>query len=268
MKSLLVRLSDHVSADRIDLVAGGVAFYALLALFPMLMAAISIYGLFTTSSSLESQIEGLANMLPDQAHTIVVDQLRSIESSSSEGLTLGAVFGFLVALWSASRGTDALISSVGIAYSEVETRSYVHMKLLSLALTLTLIACVSIAFTLVAVVPIVLSFIGLGAYGRAVAEVVRWLLLLALFMGALSAVYRTAPRAHEWRIVSWGSVIATVLWLLASFGFSFYVARFGNYQAVYGSVGGVVILLLWLWISAYVILLGAEIDFEVGRQNP
>ncbi len=265
-----MKLSDDVSNDRIDLVAGGVAFYAMLSLFPMLVAAISIYGLFTTPESLEGQIEAISEMLPSEAQAIVVDQLRSIDQSSSKGLTFGVFFGFVIALWSASKGTDALISSVGIAYDERETRSYVRVKLLSLGLTLVLIFGVSVAFMLVAVVPVALSYLGLGSYARFVAEVARWCALLLLFMGGLSAIYRCAPstRQRRYRWISAGSIVATGLWLGASYGFSFYVARFGNYQATYGSVGGVVVLLLWLWITAYVILLGAEIDAEVSHHPP
>ncbi len=269
-KRFLVRLSEDVADDRIDLVAGGVAFYALLSLFPMLVAAISIYGLFTTPESLEAQIESISAMLPAEAQAIVVDQLRSIEESPSHGLTYGVLFGLVVALWSASKGTDALISSVGLAYDERETRSFVRVRLMSIGLTLLLILGVSIAFTLVAIVPIVMSFVGLGSYARSVAELARWGTLLVLFMGGLSLIYRCAPstRKRNWRFVSVGSIVATLLWLAASYGFSFYVARFGNYQATYGSVGGVVVLLLWLWISAYVILLGAEIDHEFGHHPP
>jgi membrane protein len=270
LKSFLWKLSDDVSADRIDLVAGGVAFYAMLALFPMLVAAISIYGLFTTPSGLERQIEKISEMMPPSAHAIVVDQLRSIDESSSEGLTLGVLFGLGVALVSASRGTNALISSVGIAYDEPETRSFLRMRLLSLGLTLVLIVGVSLAFALVAIVPVALSFVGLKAYGRLAAEIVRWCTLVLLFMSGLSVIYRSAPstRARRYRWVSPGSIVATLLWVAASYGFSFYVTRFGNYQATYGSVGGAVVLLLWLWISAYAILLGAEIDAEVAHHPP
>jgi membrane protein len=268
-KDVLLRVKREVAADRIGLVAGGVAYYAILALFPMLVAAISLYGLFTTPAALESQVESMSTMLPEEARAIITGQLRSLVSSPSTGLTLGAIFGLLVALFSATKGTDALISSVGLAYEEEESRGYIKLKSLSFALTLGLLVGALLAFALVAIVPAVMNVLGLGSMGRTIAELIRWPLLVLLFMAGLGIIYRYAPdrRPPQWRWVSPGSVIATVLWVIASFGFSFYVARFGNYEATYGSIAAVIVLLLWLFISAYVILLGAEINAEIEHQT-
>ncbi len=268
-KDILVRVKKEVSSDRIDLVAGGVAYYAMLALFPMLVAAISLYGLFTTPEGLESQIKAMSTMLPSEARAIIGEQLRSLVEGSSGGLTVGAAVGILVALYSATKGTDALISSIGLAYEEKESRGFFRLKGLSLALTFGLLVGALLAFTLVAVVPAVMNFVGLGAAGRVIAELVRWPLLVLLFMGGLAIMYRYAPdrRPARWQWISPGALLATLLWVVASFLFSFYVARFGNYEATYGSLAAVVILLLWLWISAYAILLGAEVNAEIEHQT-
>ncbi len=268
-KDVAVRVTREVNRDRIGLVAGGVAYYAMLALFPLLVATISLYGIFTTPADLESQIASLSRMLPEEARTIITGQLRSLVESPSSGLTLGAVFGVLVALASATKGTDALISSVGIAYEEPESRGWFRLKGLSLAMTFGLVVAALVAFALVAVVPAAMNLIGLGSVGRLVAELVRWPLLVVLFLGGLAVVYRYAPdrRPARWQWVTPGSLVAAVLWIAASFGFSFYVSRFGSYEATYGSLAAVIVLLLWLYLSSYVILLGAEINAEIERQT-
>jgi membrane protein len=268
-KDIILRLKGEIGKDRVGLISGGVAFSALLALFPMLIAAVSLYGLFTSPTALESQIASLSKMMPAEAQTIIVGQLRSIVEGSSSGLTIGAVIGVLVALWSASKGTEAIISSVGVAYQEDETRGFFKRKLLSLGLTLGFIVGALIALALVAVLPAMLDTLGLGPFGRVVAQVVRWVLLVLLFMGGMAVVYRYAPdRAKaRWTWVSFGSALATVLWIVASVGLSIFVSRFGNYQQTYGSLAGVIVLLLWLWASAYVILLGAEVNAEIEHQT-
>ncbi len=268
-KDILLRLKAEIARDRIGLIAGGVAYSALLALFPLLIAAVSLYGLFTSPVALEGQIASLSKGLPPDAQGIIVGQLRSIVQGSSGGLTIGAVLGVLVALWSASKGTDAIISSVGLAYEEEETRGFFKLKLLSLGLTLAFLVGGIIVLALVAVVPALLGSIGLGTVGQIIAQVVRWSLLLFLFMGGLAVVYRYAPDRKRARFtwVSWGAVIATVLWIVASVGLSIYVSQFGRYQQTYGSIGGVVVLLLWLCVSAYVILFGAELNSEIEHQT-
>lgn len=266
-KRRVLRLVEEASADRIDLVAGGVAFYALIALFPMLIAALSIYGLFMSPEGLEAQLEALSGMMPGDSGELVVRQLRAINESPSRGLTYNAIIGTVIALYSASRGTDALIQGIGIAYDEPETRGLVRLKLLSFAVTICLVLGVIVAVLLVAVVPIATSLMGLEGTPQLIANTVRWPLLLALFITGLSTFYRVAPCANRasFRVISWGSLVATALWLLASYGFSLYVTHVADYQATYGSLGGAVVLLLWLWITAYSILLGAEVDAVFHR---
>ncbi|MEY2477404.1 MAG: rane protein, partial [Actinomycetota bacterium] len=235
-KQIVKRAWAEHKADNMPIIAGGVAFFGFLAIFPTLIAMISLYGLVASPETVARQVEELSAQLPQSAAELIGDQLKAIVENDDGSLTLGLVVSILAALWSASGGMSNLITAVNIAYDEAETRNFVRLKALSLLLTLGGIVFVLITFGLIAVVPVVLDALPLGVVGTVLAQVLRWLLLLVVFAGALAVVYRVAPDrdAPRLRWVSLGSVFVTVVWALVSVGFALYVDNFGSYDKTYG----------------------------------
>ena len=268
-KQIVKRAWAEHKADNMPIIGGGVAFFGFLAIFPGLIALISIYGLVASPETVTQQIEDISTQLPDEAAQLIGEQLTSIAANSGRALTVGLVVSILAALWTASGGVGNLVTAVNIAYDEVETRNFLKLRTLSLGLTLGAVAFVIVAFGLLAVVPVVLDALPLGIVGTILAHVVRWTLLLAMFAGSLAVVYRAAPDrdAPRFRWVSLGAVVATVLWALVSVGFSLYVDNFGSYDKTYGTIAGVIVLMLWLYLTCYLVLLGAEINSEAEHQT-
>ncbi len=257
------------NADNMPIIGAGVAFFAFLAVFPALIATISIYGLVASPETVSRQIESLSGQLPEEAQSLLENQLTSIVSNSGGALTVSLIISILAALWSASGGTGNLITAVNLAYDEVETRGFVKRKALALGLTLGAIVFVLITFALVAVVPAVLEALPLGIFGTVLAQVIRWVLLLGVVAGSLAVLYRVAPDrdAPRFAWVSLGSVVVTVIWAIVSLLFSLYVDNFGSYDKTYGAIAGVIVLMLWLYLTCYLVLLGAEINSEAEHQT-
>jgi membrane protein len=257
------------TADNVPMLAGGVAFFGFLAVFPALIAAVSVYGLVADPSTVAAQLADLAAVLPRSAQPLVADQLTAVAGTSGGALGIGLVVSLLAALWSSSGGTANLIKAVNIAYDEDESRGTLRLRALALALTVGAIVFVLLTLALVALMPVVLDALPLGAVGRLVAQVLRWVVLIGLVVAALALVYRVAPDrdAPRLRWVSAGALVAAGLWLLGSVAFSLYVNFFGNYNKTYGALGGVVVLLLWLYLTSYIVLLGAEVNAESERQT-
>jgi membrane protein len=245
-----------------------VGFYALLALFPAIAALIAIWGLAFDPQQIEQQITAISQFLPEQAGAIITDQARQVAAAGG-GLGLAAVIGILLALYSASKGIKALIEGLNIIYDEQEKRGFIKLNLMALVITLGIIVALIVALGVIVVLPIVLELLGLGPIVDALVSIVRWPLLFAFAMLVLAALYRWAPsRAPaRWRWVTWGAAIATLIWVLGSIAFSIYVRNFGSYNETYGSLGAVIILLMWLWLSAFVVLLGAELNAEMEHQT-
>ena len=266
---IVKRAWSEAQADQVPLMAAGVAFYSFLALFPAMIAAVMLYGLVADPKTVADQAQQITDTMPKDAAAIITKQMNAIVNAPQQALSLGLIIALVLALWSASGGVGNIVTAVNIAYDEEETRSFVKRKLLSLVLTLGAILFVVVAIGLVAVAPALLdTVLGSGPL-RWVAEALRWLVLLAALMVALAVVYRLAPDrdAPKFRWVSVGAVVATVIWLIASVGFSLYVDNFGKYSKTYGALAGVVVLLLWLWITMYIVLLGAEVNAEAEQQT-
>ncbi len=266
-KQVLLRTKQQIKEDNIPLLAAGVAFYAFIALFPALIAAVTVYGLVSDPAEVEEQIAGFADTLPEDAASLLTDQLTDIAGGSSSALGWGLLLSLGGALFAASGGVQNLIKAVNIAYDEEETRGFVKLRALALALTLGAIVFIVVAIGLIAVLPVLLD--GLGAAGRIAAQVARWGGLVVFVMIALAVVYRFAPDRDDpkFRWVGLGSAVATLLWVLGSAAFSLYVSNFGSYGKTYGALAGVVILLLWLWLTSLIILIGAEINSETEQQT-
>ncbi|MGE5765320.1 MAG: YihY/virulence factor BrkB family protein [Mycobacterium leprae] len=261
------RVRAQVKEDRLMLISAGVAFFSLLAIPPTLLAALSIYGIVTTPQELQQQLSQLTDVLPSDARGIVRGQLQTITAASSSALGWSALIGVLVALWSASGGMGNLIEALNVAYDEEEGRGFVKRRLLALAFVLGGILMVGAVAVLGGLVPALAST--LPSVLPTVVTIAAWLVLALLTMLALTVLYRFGPNRDrpEWGWASWGAVIATVVWVVASLGFFFYVSNFGNYNKTYGAIAGVIIVMLWLLITALAILLGAEINAEMEKQT-
>ena len=268
-KDVLRRVWTEVSDANLFLVAGGVTYAILLALFPGLAALISIYGLVFDASQVEKQIDVLAGVLPAELLQLLSDEVHKLVEASQGALGFSAAIGLLVALWTASRGMSGLITALDIAYEEHERRSFLKFNLIALVLTIGLVLGGLVVIALVAVLPAALQFLAIGTTARWLGLVVQWPLLIVVVMLGLAVLYRYAPDRDEpkWRWVSPGAFVATLLWLIASIGFTVYVAHFNSYDKTYGSLGGVIILLTWLYMSSLVVLLGAVINAQSEKQT-
>jgi membrane protein len=248
-----------------------VTYSVLLALFPALLALVSLYGLAFDPTQVEKQVNAMSGVLPDSARGLISTELHQLVSASGGALSTGAIIGVLFALWTASRGMSGMMSALDIAYGETETRSFIRFNLVALAMTLALIVGGVLAIGLVAGVPAVASALdstGAGGLVKWVVLIGEWPVLMIVIMTLLAVLYRFAPDRHppRWRWVTPGAIIGTLLWIIGSILFSVYVANFSNYNATYGSLGAVVVLLTWLYLSAFVVLLGAEINAEAEQQ--
>jgi membrane protein len=233
-----------------------------------LSAIVSLFGLAADPHTVQQQLAHTAGILPQDATNLISEQLNTMAANPSK-LGLGLVISVGIALWTARSGTGMIMTALNIAYDEKETRNFIWFNIHAFALTagLVLFGIVSIAF--VAVLPAVMSFLDLPASWSIVIQVVRWAALAVLVVLALAILYRFGPSRAKprWQWVSWGALVAAVLWLAASAAFSYYVSNFGGYNKTYGSLAAVVIVLLWFYITAYVILIGAELNAEMEHQT-
>lgn len=263
------RSLKEVGNDHLTLIAKGVAYSWFMALFPGLIAAVSVYGLVTSPSEVESQVADLSSTLPASARQLITTQLESLAGASGGALGIGLVVSVALALFSASAGMAGLVEALNIAYDEEEGRNFVIKRGLALLLTVGFLAFFAVTIGLIAVFPFLSDNLGSSLVVQILLQVLRWAVLLVVAMVALALLYRVGPDrdspAIRW--LSLGSLIATVIWVAASVGFAFYVDNFGSYAETYGALAGVVVLLLWFWITALVVLLGAEINAETEGQT-
>lgn len=266
---VLKRAWAESKTDQVPLLAAGVAFFSFLSLFPAMIAAVMVYGLVADRQTVAQQTDQLAQALPKDAAGLINEQMKAIIATPQQSLGIGLAIALVLALWSASGGVGNVITAINVAYDEEETRGFVPRKGLALALTLGAIVFAVVAVFLIAVTPVLLDQFVPGGFLRIILEAVRWVGLLIAVMVALALLYRLAPDRDAPRLtwVSTGAVISTIIWLIASLGFSLYVDNFGSYGKTYGALAGVVVLMLWLWITAFVVLLGAEINAESEQQT-
>jgi membrane protein len=267
--AILRRVRAEVKQDNVPLLSAGVAFYAILAIFPAIIAVITVYAMVADPKQVESQVAEFAKGLPSGADTLLTGQLQAAASSADRALSIGLAVSLLGVLWSVSSGVQGLVKGLNLVYDEEETRGFLKLRGLALLLTIGAIIVTVVALALVAVFPAVVGRLDLGRAGELAASAARWVVLALLILTALAVLYRFAPnRANPlWRWVTPGAVVALVLWLLGSVGFSLYVDNFGNYNKTYGALAAVIILLLWLFLSAFSVLFGAELDAEMERQT-
>ena len=268
-KDILWRTYGQVNEDRLLLVAAGVVFYGLLAIFPAISAFVSIYGLFTDASTVEQHVSLLADVIPADAMAPVEEQVRRVSGAGSGSLGFTFLVSLAVALWSANAGMKAVIDALNVAYGEREKRSFIRLTLISFAFTLGVIVAALVAIAAIVVFPLATSFLGVGTQAEILAGWLRWPILLVALLLGLGLLYGFAPSRTKprWQWVSLGSVVAAALWLGGSAALSFYLSRFADYSATYGSLAAGIGLMTWMWLSAIVVLLGAELNAEIEHQT-
>ena len=268
-KDVALRVKDELKTDHVPLLSAGVAFYLLLALFPALAAMVSVYGLVADPEQVSQQVEDISSALPEGAQDLVTEQLEGIVSSSGSGIGFALAAGVLASLWTASSGVKHLITAINAAFDEPEGRGFLKLRGLALLLTLGALVFGVVAVGVITGLPAVLSAVDLGQAAETAITIATYPLLAVVFGIALSILYRYSPDREraQWRWVSVGAVVATVVWIAASIGFTVYVSNFGSYGETYGSIGAVIVLMLWLVITAFAIILGAEVDSETEAQT-
>ncbi len=264
LKQRLVALKDFIKASNVPTIAAGVAFFAMLAVVPALFALVSLYGLVFDRADVSRQLAEIADALPAGVETLVTEQLRSITEAAPAGLGIGFALGLAGVLWSASGGTQALIRGINIVFASTEERNAVKLRLVSLAITLGLLVLGIVVVAMAAVFPAVAAVADdlHPAFGY-----LRWVLLVPAVWIAMALLFRFAPsrRPEGWAWLSWGAGVATATWVGATVGFSIYVSRFASYNETYGTLGAVVVLLLFLYLSSFAVLLGASVDALAER---
>lgn len=268
-KDVLNRVTTKSKADNITLLAAGVALYGLLAMVPGLVALVSSYGLIADPDEVDEQVVDALSAAPEEVRALITQQLRAITEGEASEARLGVIVGLAFALWAASSGIGHLIEALNVAYDEEETRGWVQRKALALMLTIGTVLFLLVAFASIALLPALLAESGLGDVGRWAAGGLRWVILLGGLLIGLAVLYRYGPdrKQASWRWISPGAVLAAVVWLLSSIAFSIYTANFGKYNETYGSLGAIVVVMLWLVISAAAVLLGAELNAELERDG-
>jgi membrane protein len=268
-KDILWRVYASINDNRLLAVAAGVVFYSLLAIFPAIAAFVSLYGLIADASTIDSHLSLAAGIFPAGAVDILHEQITRLTAKTDTKLGLGFITGLAVALWSANAGMKGIIDALNVVYDEKEKRSFVKLNLLSLLFTLIAMASLMVALAAIVVAPIIFFAVGLSSLWSLAIAVLRWPLLLVLAAIALAAIYRYGPSRTEarWQWLSVGSAAAAIGWLISSALFSWYIAHFGAYNATYGSLGAAVGMMMWMWISAIVILLGGELNAEIEHQT-
>jgi membrane protein len=267
-KDILLRVWNNIGEDRVMLVAAGVTFYCLLAIFPAIAALVAIYGFFSDPASISSHIDKLSGVLPGGALDVIRNQMNQVASQGPSKLGVAFIISFLVSLWSANAGIKSILDALNLVYDEPEKRGLIRLNLLSLAFTVAAILFILAAIACIAALPAVASSQLQGATA-VIAQIVRWPILFIIIAVGLAFVYRYGPSRAEpqRRWITWGSAFASIAWIAVSLGFSWYAANFGSYNKTYGSLAAVVVLMFWLWLSAAIILIGAELDAEMENQT-
>lgn len=268
-KQVLGRVFREAASDRVSLSASGCAFWATLSLFPAISMIISLYGLAFDPQTVEPQLETIRHLLPPPAFAMISNQVRLLVSHPSSTLGASLLVSTVVALWSASTGTKSLLSALNLAYEEQERRSLLAFQAIGLVMTLGAIVGVAMGLAILLLLPAVISFLGLSAHTRGLVQLGSFAALMLFILLSLSVLYRFGPsrRVARWHWITPGSVMATVLWVVASLLFTYYVQHLTSFSSTYGPLGTVAGIMLWFWVTAYAVLLGAELNAELELQT-
>ena len=268
-KDVFIQTYRRIDDDRLLATAAGVVFYGLLAIFPAITALVSSYGLFADPSTISDNLRTLALMLPEGSFSVIQDQIGRVLAKGQAALGVTFLGGILVALWSANAGMKAVIEALNVAYEEKEKRGFFRLNIVSLTFTIGALVAALLMVGSVVALPLVLHRLGLEEQTEWIVQAGRWPALVAMLLLALAVLYRYGPSRRDdvpWQWLSVGAVSATILWLGGSLLLSWYLSNFGNYSATYGSLGAAIGLMMWMWMSAIIVLCGAELNSEIERQ--
>lgn len=262
------RVCVSIFEHRLLTTSGGVAFFALLAIFPARATIVSLYSLFADPHAIPERVALLAGVVPTSVIDLIQEEIQSLAEDNISTLSAAFLIGLLVSLWSANSGVSALFDALNVVHGETEERSLVRFYATTFAVTLG--AVVYGLAAIIGVLPIALRSLGLGERAANLSAIFRWPATLLLVIIWLSIVYRVGPSRSnaKWRWVTWGSGLAAILLVVASMVFGWYLAEFNSYDKLYGSLGAVVGFMTWLWISVVVMLLGAELDVAIESKSP
>jgi membrane protein len=268
-KEIGKRVYKALGDDRLLAVAAGIVFYGLLAFFPAITALVSFYGLLADPATIREHLSLVSGLLPAGGFDIMREQVERILAKGGGQLSFAFVFGTSLAIWSTNAGMKAMMDALNVIYNVPEQRSFIRLNAVSLALTVGALAMLLLAIGSVVVFPLAMSYLGLGRWSETLASLLRWPILFLGVLLALSVLYRFGPSPHgaRWRWITPGSLFATVLWIIGSAALSYYLANFGNYDATYGSLGAAIGLMMWMWMSSIVILLGAQLNNTLDSWN-
>ncbi|WP_028749079.1 YihY/virulence factor BrkB family protein [Rhizobium mesoamericanum] len=269
LRDVFWRVIHEVAEDRVTLIAAGVTFYLLLALFPALAALVAIYGLVADPATMAEHLRELSGLLPPGAYDLIAERIRGLVETRSSTLGITFFVGLAVALWSSHNATLAIFDAMNVAYEEREKRGLIRLNAIALCFTLCAMLVAALMIGLVAVMPVVLSFIWLDQFKEHLALLLRWPLLLLIAGLATTAVYRFGPSREPatLRWMTWGSALVTVSWFVMSLCFSFYMDHFANYSATYGTLGALIGFLVWAWLSVAILIIGGELNAELEHQT-
>jgi membrane protein len=268
-KDIAWRVWGRIGEDRILVIAAGIVFYGILALFPAIVALVSIYGMFASPADLGNQLNGLSTVMPSGGLDVIREQMTRVSEHSSGALGIATIIGLLVALWSANAGMKAIYDGLNVAYREKEKRSFIALNVSSLIFTLCMIVFALLALGAMVLVPNFVGRLGLGEAGQWAVKFGQWPVLLVLVMIVFACLYRFGPSRDEpkWRWITPGSIVGAILWIVASILFSWYAANFGSYNKTYGSLGAIIGFMTWMWISTIVVILGGILNAETEHQT-
>ena len=268
-KDIFWRTYQRIDDDRLLATAGGVVFFGLLAIFPAVTALVSSYGLFANPSTITDNLQTLAMMLPEGAFQIVAEQVGRVVSNGNATLGVTFLVGLVLAIWSANAGVKSIFDALNVAYEEREKRSFIRLNMVSLAFTVGGIVALLLMVGAVVAFPLALDHLGMAPESKLIVALARWPLLFVILLVALAMLYRFAPSrdAPRWQWLSVGALAAAILWIAGSSLLSWYLSAFANYNATYGSLGAAIGLMMWMWMSAIVVMFGAELNSEIERQT-
>lgn len=266
VKNAVIQAAQSTASQRASLVAAGCAFYATLALFPSITMLISVYGLAFNPLSVQPQLRYLAGLMPPDVYLLISARIQSLVAQPAQGLGLSFLISFAISLWSSSTGTKSILNALTLAYEAEETRGFVRFQLIALGMTFVAVLEVIVAIVIMVLLPIVMSRVGLLEHMQFLVGLTSFATMVGLILLALGALYRFGP-AGEGRVYYLpGAIVATLVWLAASWGFGLYVGRFAAYSATYGPLATIIGLMMWFYISAYVVLFGAHLNAALDQQ--
>jgi membrane protein len=266
LKRAMLRAGVALSSQRISLVAAGCAFYATLALFPTITMLISLYGLAFNPDTVQPQLRYLQNFMPPDGYALISTRIQSLVSEPAHSLGIGFVVSLVISLWSASAGTKSILNALTLAYDETETRGMIKFQLVSMGMTLVAVLGTALAISILVFIPILLRFVGLPAGAQLLVGVTCFFAMVAFVVVALGLLYRFGPAGSGRVFYAPGAGIATVVWLLGSWAFGIYVGHFAAYSATYGPLATLIGLMMWFYLTAYVVLLGAEVNAALDAE--